>query len=83
MLSATGRLSDGEREILIMDVGKGGPGEKAGLLVGDRIVSAGGRRSKPFSKSTEAGVEGAVNSEGPVSPCQGCPTPLAAGDRRR
>ncbi|MDP7496539.1 MAG: DUF6288 domain-containing protein, partial [Roseibacillus sp.] len=58
VLSATGRLTDGEREILIMDVGKGGPGEKAGLLGGDRIVTAGGRRSEPFSRSTETGLEG-------------------------
>ena len=59
VLSATGRLSDGEREILIMDVGKGGPGEKAGLLVGDRIVSQTvGRRPEPFSTSTGTGLAG-------------------------
>ena len=57
-LSATGRLSDGEREILIMDVGGNGPAEKGGLRAGDRIVSAGERRARPYSKSTETGVAG-------------------------
>ena len=58
VLSATGRLSDGEREILIVDVGNGGPAAGSGLRVGDRIVSAGGRKAEPFSKSTETGVAG-------------------------
>ena len=58
LLSATGRLSDGEREILIMDVGPGGPAEKAGLQVGDRIISAGGLKPEPFSASTGTGLAG-------------------------
>ncbi len=58
VLSATGRLVDGESEILIMDVGGGGPAEKAGLLAGDRIVMAGGRKPEPFSKDTGTGLAG-------------------------
>jgi len=84
VLSATGRLSDGEREILIMDVGKDGPGEKAGLQGGDRIVSAGGRRSKPFSKSTETGLEGPQTdlALALVAACAAAPPALSLQVRR-
>ena len=58
VLSATGRLTDGEREILIMDVGGNGPAEIGGLRIGDRIVLAGGRDSAPYSSRTETGVSG-------------------------
>ncbi len=58
VLSATGRLADGEREILVIDVGKGGAAEQGGLRAEDRIVSIGGRKCEPFSKSTETGVAG-------------------------
>ena len=39
VLSATGRLHDGEREILVRDVGKAGAAEKGDLKVNDRIIS--------------------------------------------
>ncbi|MDG1173822.1 MAG: DUF6288 domain-containing protein [Opitutales bacterium] len=58
VLEATGRLKDGDKEILIMDVGKGGPAHKAGLLVGDRLVRIDGKLPKPFSKKTDTGLEG-------------------------
>ncbi|MDP7407377.1 MAG: PDZ domain-containing protein, partial [SAR324 cluster bacterium] len=58
VLEATGRLTDGEKEILIMDVGKGGAAESAGLLVGDRLVRIDGKLSKPFSKKTDTGLQG-------------------------
>ncbi|HAO94864.1 MAG TPA: hypothetical protein DCQ96_02310, partial [Verrucomicrobiales bacterium] len=58
VISATGRLIDGESEILIVDVGKGGVAEKAGLKVGDRIVSPQGRSPSLFSKATETGLAG-------------------------
>lgn len=58
VLEATGRLSDGEKEILVMDVGKGGAGEKGGLLVGDRLIRIDGRIPEPFSKKTDAGLGG-------------------------
>ena len=50
VLEATGRLKDGDKEILIMDVGKGGTAERGGLLVGDRLVRIAGKFPKPFSK---------------------------------
>ncbi|MCP4817382.1 MAG: hypothetical protein GY888_33105, partial [Planctomycetaceae bacterium] len=34
VLSATGRLSDGERAILVMDIGKEGVADRGGLLKG-------------------------------------------------
>ena len=58
VLAATGRLVDGDREILVMDVGKGGAAEKGGLKVGDRIESIEGTKSKAFSKKTDEGVCG-------------------------
>ena len=39
VLSATGRLSDGERDILVMDIGQEGVADRGGLLKGDRIVA--------------------------------------------
>ena len=41
VLSATGRLHDGEKEIVVRDVGKSGVAESGGLQVGDRIISIG------------------------------------------
>ena len=58
VLSATGRLHDGEREIVVRDVGKGGVAESGGLLVGDRILSIGGITPKPFTMSLDSGLEG-------------------------
>lgn len=58
VLEATGRLIDGEKEILIMDVGKGGAAESAGLLLGDRLVRIDGKLSTPFSKKTDSGLHG-------------------------
>jgi len=58
VISATGRLIDGESEILIVDLGKGGPADKAGLQVGDRIISPQEGPSARFSKATEAGLAG-------------------------
>ena len=50
VLEATGRLKDGDKEILITDVGKRGTAEGAGLLVGDRLVRIANKFPKPFSK---------------------------------
>ena len=58
VISATGRLIDGESEILIVDVGEGGVAEKAGLEAGDRLVSLQGRSPSLFSKATETGLAG-------------------------
>ncbi len=58
VLEATGRLIDGDKEILIMDVGKGGAAESAGLLVGDKLVRIDGKLPKSFSKKTDTGLEG-------------------------
>ena len=58
VLEATGRLKDGDKEILITDVGKRGTAEGAGLLVGDRLVQIAGKFPKPFSKKTDTGLEG-------------------------
>ena len=58
VLSATGRLHDGEREILIRDVGKAGVAEKAGLKVDDRIISIEGNTPKAFSMETDTGLDG-------------------------
>lgn len=58
VLEATGRLKDGDKEILIMDVGEGGTAESSGLLVGDRLVRIDGKYPKPFSKKTDTGLEG-------------------------
>ena len=58
VLSATGRLHEGEKEIVVRDVGKGGVAESGGLQVGDRILSIGGKTPKPFSMSTDTGLEG-------------------------
>lgn len=58
VLSATGRLADGDREILVKDVGKGGAADRGGLKVGDRIISIRGRQPKAFSMKTETGLAG-------------------------
>ena len=58
VLEATGRLRDGEREILIMDVGRGGVGERSGLQVGDRITKIENMTPDKFSKKTDAGLSG-------------------------
>ena len=58
VLEATGRLQDGDREILIMDVGKGGAAELAGLQVGDRITKIENKIPDKFSKKTDAGLLG-------------------------
>jgi hypothetical protein len=58
VLSATGRLADGERAILVKDVGSGGAAEKGGLLVGDRIVAIAGKKPSGFSMKTDAGLSG-------------------------
>ncbi len=62
VLSATGRLSDGERAILVMDVGKDGVADQAGLLKGDRITDIHGQRPGPFSMKTDAGLAGPQES---------------------
>mgnify|MGYP001169398390 FL=1 len=58
VLEATGRLKDGEKEILVMDVGKDGVADRGGLKAGDRLMRIEGRTPGPFSKSTDAGLEG-------------------------
>ena len=58
VLEATGRLTDGDNQILIMDVGKGGAAQKAGLLAGDRLVRIDGKIPSVFSKKTDTGLEG-------------------------
>ncbi len=58
VLSATGRLEDGDRGILITDVGKAGAAAQSGIQVGDRIVKIAGNKPKAFSKSTDTGLEG-------------------------
>jgi len=58
VLEATGRLKDGEKEILVMDVGKGGAAETAGLKVGDRVMMIEGKTPDAFSKKTDTGLEG-------------------------
>ena len=62
VLSATGRLHDLEREIVIRDIGKAGYAEQGGLRSGDRIISIEGKISKQsFSMSTDTGLEGPQN----------------------
>jgi len=58
VLSATGRLSDRENAILVIDVGKGGAADRGGLKAGDRIVSICGRQPAAFSMKTDAGLAG-------------------------
>ena len=58
VLEATGRLIDGDREILVMDVGKGGAANLAGLQVGDRITKIENKIPDKFSKKTDAGLSG-------------------------
>ena len=56
VLSATGRLHDGEREIVVRHVGKGGVAESGGLQVGDRILLIDGQTPKLFSMSLDSGL---------------------------
>ena len=58
VLEATGRLKDGEKEILVMDVGKGGAADTAGLKVGDRVMMIEGRTPDAFSTKTDTGLAG-------------------------
>ena len=58
VLEATGRLKDGEKEILLMDVGRGGAAEKAGLKVGDRLMMIEGKTPDSFSIKTDTGLAG-------------------------
>jgi hypothetical protein len=58
VLSATGRLADGERAILVKDVGADGAAAGGGLLVGDRIITIAGQQPGPFSMKTDAGLTG-------------------------
>ena len=58
VLSATGRLVDGENSILVMHIGADGAADRGGLAVGDRIVAIRGKQPAPFSKSTDSGLEG-------------------------
>ena len=58
VLSATGRLADGESAILVKDVGKNGAAHKGGLQAGDRILAIQGATPTAFSKNTDAGLAG-------------------------
>ena len=58
VLEATGRLKDGEKEILVMDVGKGGAAQRAGLMAGDRVMMIEGKTPDVFSKKTDTGLDG-------------------------
>lgn len=58
VLSATGRLKNGEREITVTDVGVQGPGQLGGLQTGDVIVAIEGKAMLPYSKELDAGLMG-------------------------
>ncbi|MCA9246334.1 MAG: hypothetical protein KDA42_04435 [Planctomycetales bacterium] len=58
VLSATGRLEDGDRAILVVDVGDRGAASRGGLMVGDRIVLIRGQQPHAYSKSTDSGLDG-------------------------
>ena len=58
VLSATGRLADGDRAILVKDVGAGGAAARGGVLVGDRILTIAGKKPSSFSMKTDAGLSG-------------------------
>ena len=58
VLSATGRLADGDTSILIKDVGRNGAAHKGGLQVGDRILTIEGDTPNTFSKNTDTGLAG-------------------------
>lgn len=62
VLSATGRLSNGDQAILVMDVGKDGAAHRGGLTAGDRIVSIAGKQPAAFSMKTDAGLSGPQES---------------------
>ena len=61
VLEATGRLKDGQKKILVMDVGKYGAAEKAGLKVGDLISKIDHKTPGSFSKKTDTGLAGPQN----------------------
>lgn len=59
VLSATGRLFDGGKEILVRDVGPGGVAEQGGLRAGDRILAINEKvPERPFTLDTDKGLEG-------------------------
>jgi len=58
VLEATGRLKDGDRKILIMDVGVDGLAHRAGLQAGDRITKIESKIPDQFSKKTDTGLAG-------------------------
>jgi len=58
VLSATGRLFDGEAAILVKDVSKTGIAGKAGLQIGDRIFKVQGKTLGRFSMNPDAGLAG-------------------------
>lgn len=59
VLSATGRLFDGGKDILVRDVGESGVAEQGGLQVGDRILAIDGKvPDHAFSMNTDKGLEG-------------------------
>jgi hypothetical protein len=58
VMSATGRLANGDRAILVVDVGQGGAAARGGLMVGDRIVSMDGRQPAAYSNKTDTGLAG-------------------------
>jgi len=58
VLSATGRLQHGATAITVMDVGPDGPGQRAGLRVGDAIVAIEGKAMPPYSSDLDAELMG-------------------------
>ena len=61
VLEATGRLKDGQKHILVMDVGKDGIAKLAGLKVGDLISKIDNKIPDSFSKKTDTGLAGPQN----------------------
>ena len=53
VFEATGRLGDGQKHILVMDVGKDGIAKLAGLKVGDLISKIDNKIPDSFSKKTD------------------------------
>lgn len=58
VLSATGRLVNGERMIQIIDVGAGGVADKGGLQVGDQVKIIQGQTPGPFLIQPDSGLDG-------------------------
>ena len=84
VLEATGRLIDGDNQILLMHVGQNGTAQGAGLLVGDRLVRVDGKIPKPFSKKTDTGLEGPQALLGTsLNRCSSLPDPLLSIQVRR